>query len=118
MTVHFGPSILIVMAQCLPMILSAFQIITDRKTASFERVFVAGVKPIEYFIAHTVQHFVLLATMVLFTMFLAFYIFGGTQLGSYVEIYALLTIQGLLGTAIGLMGALLLSDEVSVAVSI
>lgn len=116
-TAHFGPSIVLVVTQILPMVLSAFQIVTDRKSASFERIFVAGVKPIEYFIAHMIQNMLLVVSLVTVIMFCSFVIFNNTQLGSFLEVFALLNLQGLVGVAIGLMGALLLADEVSVAVS-
>ncbi|CAG2116258.1 unnamed protein product, partial [Medioppia subpectinata] len=115
-TNHFGPSILIVIAQILPLVISAFQIVIDRKNSSFERVFVAGVKPIEYFMAHMAQNMLLCLTQVTLSMTIMFIVFNATQLGSYVEIFIMLLLQGLLGISIGLMGALILADEVSVAV--
>jgi hypothetical protein len=115
-TNHFGPSIMIVVAQILPMVISAFQIVTDRKNSSFERVFVAGVKPIEYFIAHMVENFMQCLTLVVLCMTVSYGVFSATQLGSYVEIFIMLLLQGVLGMSIGLMGALILADEVSVAV--
>ena len=116
-TTHFSPSIMLVLAQSLPMIVSALQIIYDRKNTSLERVFVAGVKPFEFFIAHTIQNLVLIITHVFVLMFVSFVIFDNKQMGSYVEVYAMLALQGILGMAIGLMGSLILFDEVSVAVS-
>ena len=115
---HFGPSVMIGLAQSLPMVLSALQIIYDRKNTSLERVLVAGVKPFEFFIAHTIQNFVLIIILVLLSMFVSFAIFENRQLGSHIEVYVILLLQGFLGMAIGLMGALILFDEVSVAVSI
>ena len=117
-TAHFGPSIMIVLAQSLPMILSALQIIYDRKNTSLERVFVAGVKPIEFFIAHMIQNIILIVTQVLLSMFVSFVIFENRQIGSYIEVFVMLMMQGTLGMSIGLTGALILFDEVSVAVSI
>ncbi|CAG2121138.1 unnamed protein product, partial [Medioppia subpectinata] len=85
---HFAPSIIIVLAQCLPMVLSALQIIYDRKNTSLERMLVAGVRPMEFYLAHVTQN------------------------------SSLIIIHALLGMSIGLMGALILSDEVSVAVGL
>ncbi|CAG2103917.1 unnamed protein product, partial [Medioppia subpectinata] len=113
---HFAPSIIIVLAQCLPMVLSALQIIYDRKNTSLERMLVAGVRPMEFYLAHVTQNSSLIIIHVFSLMFIAFKILGVTCLGSYVNIYLLLVWQALLGMSIGLMGALILSDEVSVAV--
>ncbi|XP_054160812.1 ABC transporter G family member 23-like [Oppia nitens] len=117
-TTHFGPSIMIVLAQVLPMVLSAFQIVSDRKNSSFERVFVAGVKPIEYFIAHMLQQLIMSVVLVIMCMAIAFGVFQLTQIGSYFEIFIMLFLQTVVGISIGLLGALVMADEVSVAVSI
>ena len=117
LSVHFAAGILLGIAQVLPMVLSAIQIVNDRKNTSFERVLTAGVKPIEYFIAHFIQNFLLILTEVVITMFCAFYVFENTQIGSYFEVYIILFLQGIIGMGIGLLFALLLRDEVSVAVS-
>lgn len=116
-TAHFGPSIMIVLAQSLPMVLSALHIIYDRKNTNLERMLVAGIRPTEFYIAHIIQNAVLVLSQVLISMFVSFVVFQNRQVGSPVEVYVLLVLQGILGIGIGLMGALILFDEVSVAVS-
>lgn len=117
LNVYISPGLMMALAHVLPMIISSFQIIYDRKNASMERVFVAGVRPIEFFVAHVIQNFFLIVSQVAVTMTVAFGILTNVQLGSYVEVYLLFFLQGIQGMAIGLLVSLLLFDEVSVGVS-
>ncbi|CAG2109985.1 unnamed protein product [Medioppia subpectinata] len=118
LNVFLTPGLMMALAHLLPMIVSAMQIITDRKNSSMERVLVAGVKPMEFFISHTIENVTLITTQVLFSMAIAFIALNMEQLGSYVEVYLFFLLQGLQGMAIGLLVALLLSDEVSVGIGL
>ena len=117
LNVYISPGLMMALAHVLPMIISSFQIIYDRKNASMERVFVAGVRPIEFFLAHVIQNFLLIVTQVAVSMIVAFGILTNVQLGSYVEVYLMFFLQGIQGMCIGLLVSLLLYDEVSVGVS-
>ncbi|XP_054159270.1 ABC transporter G family member 23-like [Oppia nitens] len=112
------PGLMMALAHLLPMIISAFQIIYDRKNTSLERVLVAGVKPMEFFIAHMVQNILLIISQVFMSMIVAFVIYGNTQLGSYIEVYLLFLLQSTQGMAFGLLASLLLFDEVSVGIGL
>ncbi|CAG2168695.1 unnamed protein product [Oppiella nova] len=118
LNVFLTPGLMMALQHVLPMIVSAMQIIYDRKNTSMERVLVAGVKPIEFFIAHVIQNIILITTQVAISMIIAFVILDMQQLGSYVEVYLFLFLQGIQGMAIGLLVALILFDEVSVGIGL
>ena len=114
---YISPGIMFALMHTLPMVISAFQVVYDRRNTSLERVLVAGVKPIEFFTAHIIQNIIMITILVFASMLIAFGFFQNEQLGSYAQVFALFFIQAIQGMSIGFLMALILSDQISVGVS-
>ncbi|CAG2169229.1 unnamed protein product [Oppiella nova] len=84
----FGTPVLVMMIVLMPMVLSSVVMMTAKSKSTIERVFVAGVKPHEYFMAHMAR-------------------------GSFLEIFVLLFMETFVGISYGLLLTLLLPNVIS-----
>ena len=112
-----GPGILMALVHILPMIMSSLQILYDKMNSSLERMLVAGVKPTEIFCVHVIENAILIATQLVFTMVIHFWLWDNRQMGSYFDAFLLLYLLGLQGMSIGFFISLLVKDEVGTLVS-
>ncbi|CAG2166699.1 unnamed protein product, partial [Oppiella nova] len=110
----FGAPMLVVLVLLMPMLLSAFLMVTAKTNNTIERVFVSGVTSHEYYLAHVVVNILISLGLVVISMVVVFVVFNVEHQGSLVEILALLFLQTLVGIAIGLAFSLILADVVSV----
>ena len=113
----FGPGILLALSHQLPLIISSLQLLFDRKSHCVERVLVAGVRPLEIYLAHLIQNVFLVGTQLVISLFFAFIVYGFTLIGSVIDVYLLLFLMGIQGMLIGFLIALITEDEVGVVVS-
>lgn len=102
----------------LAMIHSAFQVLLDKTSSSFERLLVAGVTPFEYFVAQIANNFILNALSVPVIMFFTFYVFDHSLKGSLIEVAALLFMIGVEGTAFGIILGTINNSAINLSVSI
>ena len=113
----FGPGMILTMCHILPMLMSGLHLILDRKNSCLERILVAGVQPLEIFVANILQILFLIFTQLPIILFLAFYVYGVTQNGSFIDVYLLLFLTGVQGMAMGFLFALFVKDVTSAIVN-
>ena len=112
----FGPGLLFCLCHILPLIISAHQLLSDKKNSRLERVLVSGVRPIEIFVAFLTQNMLLIGTQLVMILFIQFFVFGNTQNGSYFDVYLLLFLTGIQGMVIGFFIGIIIKEEVGILV--
>lgn len=100
-----------------PLLLGAMVIVMERKDQIIERTFVNGATSVELFLSHLITMLLSLIIQVIVLMLVPIYIFHLKILGSYVQTFLLLYLQGCFGILIGLLISSIAKNEMTALVS-
>lgn len=114
---NLTPGALVAIIYTTPLIMAAFVVVLERKDGIMERTFVSGATSNEVFITHLVLLLLGLFIQVTLLMGVAFIVFELRLLGSLLEVFLMLYLQGLVGVMIGLLISSAAKNEVIALVS-
>lgn len=108
---------LVAIIYTIPLIMSAFLVVLERKGGIIERTFVSGATSAEVFATHLATMMVALLIQAALLMAVAVIIFELDILGSHTEMFILIYLQGLVGIFTGLIISSISPNEVVALVS-
>lgn len=103
---------LVAIIYTIPLIMSAFLVVLERKGGIIERTFVSGATSAEVFATHLATMMVALLIQAALLMAVAVIIFELDILGSHTEMFILIYLQGLVGIFTGLIISSISPNEV------
>lgn len=114
---NLTPGSLVAIIYTTPLIMAAFVVVLERKDGIIERTFVSGATTMEVFLTHLVLLLIGLLVQVSLLMAVVSIIFKLQILGSIVEMFLILYLQGLCGVMIGLLISSTAKNEIVALVS-